>query len=393
MGVHGDVASIAQFAGTRARARQAAEADPYMFILVGVLALFGLVTIWSAGGALPITLGSPVTRQAFYLVVGIGVMALMASNNYRFLKSLAVPIYAACVVLLLAVPFIGTEIAGATRWILIGPISFQPSDVAKLAVVIGLSAFMSERHDEMDRFVNFILSGLIVFVPFALVFVEPDLGTSIVFVVIWFATLAVSKTRLLYLIGTILIAVPVALVSWRYLLQDYQRERLLLSYDPERDYFGGGFNIVQAHVTIGTGGWFGNGLTGGIQSEYQFLRVRDTDFIFAHAMSMFGFFGGLALMLCFLLLFHRMTRAVGVARDTFGQYIATGITAMLVFQTFINIGMNLGLMPVTGLPLPFISLGGTALVTNLAAIGVLQSILINRRTLAFEPGSPGLRRI
>ena len=387
------MASIAQVVGTRARARQAAEADPYMFILVGVLTVFGLVTIWSAGGALPITLGSPVTRQAFYSLVGMGAMAFMASLNYRFLKSLAVPIYAACVALLLVVPFIGTEIAGATRWIIVGPVSFQPSDVAKLAVVIGLAAFLSERHDEMDRFLNFILSGLIVFVPFALVFVEPDLGTSVVFVVIWFTMLAISKTRLLYLIGTVLIALPAALFSWRYLLLDYQKERLLLSYDPNRDYFGGGFNIVQAHVTIGTGGWFGNGLTGGIQSEYQFLRVRDTDFIFAHAMSMFGFFGGLALMLCFLLLFHRMTRAVGVARDTFGQYVATGVTAMLVFQTFVNIGMNLGLMPVTGLPLPFISLGGTALVTNLAAVGILQSILINRRTLAFEPGSPGLRRI
>ena len=364
-----------------------------MFILVGVLTVFGLVTIWSAGGAQPITLGSPVTRQAFYSLVGMGAMAFMASFNYRFLKSLAVPIYAACIALLLVVPFIGTEIAGATRWIVVGPISFQPSDFAKLAVVIGLAAFLSERHDEMDRFVNFILSGLIVFVPFALVFVEPDLGTSVVFIVIWLAIVAVSKTRLLYLIGMLLLAAPMALISWRFLLRDYQRERLLVSFDPERDYFGAGFNIVQAHVTIGTGGWFGNGLTGGIQSEYQFLRVRDTDFIFAHAMSMFGFFGGLALLLCFLLLFHRMTRTVGVARDTFGQYVATGISAMLVFQTFVNIGMNLGLMPVTGIPLPFISLGGTSLVISLAAIGVLQSILINRRVLAFEPGSPGLRRI
>ena len=387
------MASIAQVAGTRARARQAAEADPYMFVLVGVLTVFGLVTIWSAGGAQPITLGSPVTRQAFYAVVGLGAMALMASTNYRFLKSLAIPIYASCIALLLVVPFIGTEIAGATRWIIIGPVSFQPSDYAKLAVVVGLSAFVAERHDEMDRFINFVISGLIVFVPFALVFVEPDLGTSVVFVAIWFTVLAVSRTRLLYLIGTVLLSLPIALFSWRFLLQDYQRERMLVSFDPERDYFGGGFNIVQAHVTIGTGGWFGNGLTGGIQSEYQFLRVRDTDFIFAHAMSMFGFFGGLALLLCFLLLFHRMTRTVGVARDSFGQYVATGITATLVFQTFVNIGMNLGLMPVTGLPLPFISLGGTSLVTNLAAIGILQSILINRRTLAFEPSSPGLRRI
>ncbi|CAN5557629.1 FtsW/RodA/SpoVE family cell cycle protein [soil metagenome] len=387
------MASIAQVAGARTRARQAAASDPYMFILVGVLALFGLVTIWSAGGAQPITLGSPVTRQAFYLIVGIGVMAVLASMNYRFLKSLAVPIYAVSIALLLVVPFVGTTINGATRWLVVGPISFQPSDFAKLAVVLALAAFLSERHDEMDRFFNFIISGLIVFLPFGLVFIEPDLGTSFVFVVIWFLMLAVSKTRILYLIGTVLLAIPAAFFSWRFLLQDYQRDRLLVSYDPQRDYFGAGFNIVQAHVTIGTGGWFGNGLTGGIQSEYQFLRVRDTDFIFAHAMSMFGFFGGLALMLCFVLLFHRMIRTVGVARDTFGQYVATGVTAMLVFQTFINIGMNLGLMPVTGLPLPFISLGGTALVTNLAAIGVLQSILINRRALAFEPGSPGLRRI
>jgi rod shape determining protein RodA len=195
------------------------------------------------------------------------------------------------------------------------------------------------------------------------------------------------------MIGVSLLAPLVGLFAWAYLLHPWQKDRLLVSYDPERDYFGTGFNIVQAHVTIGTGGWFGNGLTGGVQSEYQFLRVRDTDFIFAHAMSMFGFFGGLALFLVFLLLFHRMIRVAGVARDTFGQYVAVGITAMIAYQTFINIGMNLGLMPVTGIPLPFISLGGTSLVTNFVAIGILQSILINRRALAFEPSSPGLRRI
>ena len=364
-----------------------------MVVLVGVLTVFGLVTIWSAGGAQPITLGSAVTRQAFYAVVGMGAMAFMASLNYRFLKSLAIPIYAVSILLLLAVPFFGTTIGGATRWLVFGPVSFQPSDFAKLAAVIALAAFLSERHDEMDSIVNFVLSGAIMFLPFALIFVEPDLGTSVVFVVIWLATLLVSRTRVLYLIGVVLLAVPVALVSWRFALQEYQRNRLLVSYDPQRDYFGDGFNIVQAHVTIGTGGWFGNGLTGGIQSEYQFLRVRDTDFVFAHAMSMFGFFGGLALLLVFLLLFHRMIRSIGVARDTFGQYVATGICAMLIFQTFVNIGMNVGLMPVTGLPLPFVSLGGTSLVINLAGIGILQSILINRRSLAFEPGSPGLRRI
>jgi rod shape determining protein RodA len=387
------MASIAQVMVARTRARHAAESDPYMFILVGVLALFGLVTIWSAGGAQPITVGSTVTRQAFYGVVGLSVMVAVASLNYRFLKSLAIPIYAGTLLVLLAVPFVGTSIGGATRWIYIGPISFQPSDLAKLAVVIALAAFLSERHDEMDSLLNFIISGLIVALPFGLVFVEPDLGTSGVFTIIWFVMLLVSKTRTLYMIGVSLLAPLVGLFAWAFLLHPWQKDRLLVSYNPERDYFGTGFNIVQAHVTIGTGGWFGNGLTGGVQSEYQFLRVRDTDFIFAHAMSMFGFFGGLALFLVFLLLFHRMIRVAGVARDTFGQYVAVGITAMIAYQTFINIGMNLGLMPVTGIPLPFISLGGTSLVTNFVAIGILQSILINRRALAFEPSSPGLRRI
>lgn len=387
------MASIAQVAGARTRARTTAEADTYMYALVALLTLFGLVTIWSATGSNAISLGAAVTRQAFYAVVGFLAMTVLASVHYRFLKSFAIPIYLGAIALLLALPVIGTTAGGSTRWIYIGPVSFQPSDIAKLAVVIALASFLSERHDQMDRFINFVLAGLIVFVPFALVYIQPDLGTSVVFVIIWLVMMIISKTRLLYLFGVLLAALPFSLFAWQFLLQDYQRDRLLVSFDPYRDYFGAGFNIVQAQVTIGTSGWFGHGLGGGLQSEYEFLRVQETDFIFAHAMSMFGFVGGLALFVIFLMLFHRMTRVIGVARDSFGQYVAGGITAMIVFQTFVNIGMNLGLMPVTGIPLPFISLGGTSLVTNLMAIGILQSIVINRRALAFQPRSPGMRRI
>lgn len=370
-----------------------ADSDPFMFVLVGVLSLFGLVAIWSADGAGPITLGSNVVRQAMYGAVGVVAMGVLASVNYRFLKSFAIPLYLATIALLLALPVLGTNIDGSTRWFIVGPFSFQPSDFAKLAVIIALAAFVSDRHDQMRRPHNFVLSGLIVFVPFCLVYLQPDLGTSIVFVVVWLSIMVVSKTRMLYLAGILLLSVPFCLVAWEFLLHDYQRDRLLVSFDPQRDYFGAGFNIIQAQVAVGTSGWFGHGLTGGLQSEYEFLKVRETDFIFAHAMSMFGFVGGIALFLVFLMLFHRMTGVVGVARDTFGQYVAVGITSMVVFQSFVNIGMNLGLMPVTGITLPFISLGGTSLVTNLAAIGILQSILIHRRALAFQPRSPGLRRI
>lgn len=374
----------ARAARSRSARLQVAQYDPYLMVLVVVLTVFGLVTIWSAEGGGVITLGSPVLRQGVYAAGGLVAMAILTNLDYRYLKSFAVVIYLGTLLLLASLLVIGTNIGGAVRWIQVGPVSFQPSEVAKLGVIITLAAFIGERHEEMDRLANFLLSIAIVVVPMALVFQQPDLGTSVVFGAIWLGMVLMSSTRWLYLIGTGLAFIPFSLFAWKFLLHDYQKDRLLVSYDPNRDYFGQGFNIVQAQVTIGSAGWFGHGLTGGTQSEFQLLRVRTTDFIFAHAMSMFGFIGGLALFLAFALLLWRMSRVIGLSRDVFGQQLAVGVMAMVFFQTFVNIGMNLGLMPVTGIPLPFISLGGTSLFTLLASIGVLQSVVLNNRRLGFQ---------
>jgi rod shape determining protein RodA len=375
--------------GARGRARpsttQPSELDPFMLVLVAVLTMFGLVTIWSADGGGTITLGSQVIRQVMFAIAGTIAMVVLATVHYRFLKSFAAVIYFASVGLLVALMVVGTNISGSTRWIYIGPISFQPSEIAKLGVIIALAAFISERRDEMDRLHNFLITVAIVGVPGLLVFTQPDLGTTAVFGVVWFAMLAMSSTRMIYLVGVLLASIPSSLFAWRYLMHDYQKDRLLVSYDPYRDYFGDGFNIIQAQVTIGSAGWFGHGLTGGTQSEFQLLSVRTTDFVFAHAMSMFGFIGGIALFFTFMLLLWRMLRTVGIAHDTFGQQLAVGITVMIFFQMFVNIGMNLGIMPVTGIPLPFISLGGTSLFVTLASIGILQSIVMNHRRLGFQP--------
>ena len=376
--------SIASARSTRLRVKSTTEIDTYMLVVVGILTLFGLVAIWSADGAGAVTLGSNVARQAMFGFVGVIAMVSLASINYRFIRSFAIAIYALTLFVLAIVPFVGTNIGGSTRWIYLGPIGFQPSEFAKLGVLLALAAFLAERHHEMDRFSNYLLSLLLVGVPTAMVYLQPDLGTSAVFGIIWFAMMLVSRARIIYLVGSVLAAAPVAIFGWYFIMQDYMKDRLLISFNPERDYFGDGFNIVQAHVTIGTSGWFGHGLTGGAQSEYQFLRVRTTDFIFAHAMSMFGFVGGIALFAAFILLFMRMSRVVTLSRDNFGQYIAVGVLAMYVFQTFVNIGMNIGLMPVTGIPLPLISLGGSSLVVNLASIGILQSIVLHHRRLAFQ---------
>lgn len=360
------------------------EHDPFMIVLVGVLTVFGLVTIWSADGGGPIAFNSPVTRQAIYAMFGVAAMFALSRINYRFLRAFAVVLYLGTLVLLASLAVIGTNVAGATRWIFVGPISFQPSELAKLTVTIALAAFIAERHDEMDRLYNYLISIMLVAVPMGLVFLQPDLGTTGVFAAIWFAMLAMSSTRVLYLVGTVLLSIPGSFVAWNFLMQPYQKDRLLVSFDPNRDYFGQGYNIIQAQVTIGSAGWFGHGLTGGSQSEFELLGVRTTDFIFAHAMSMFGFVGGIALFLTFALLLWRMSRTATIARDVFGQQLAIGITAMIFFQTFVNVGMNLGMMPVTGIPLPFISLGGTSLMTLLASIGVMQSIILHHRKLGFQ---------
>jgi rod shape determining protein RodA len=182
----------------------------------------------------------------------------------------------------------------------------------------------------------------------------------------------------------LVLCVPLALFAWEFLLQDYQRSRLLISLDPFKDASGEGYNIIQAQYTIGSGGLWGAGLEGGTQSRLELLKVRESDFIFAHASGMFGFVGMIALFSLFVVLLWRCLRVAETARDTFGQAIAVAFSAVLFYQAFVNIGMNIGLMPVTGITLPFVSQGSSSLWTFLIGIGVLQSILIHHRKLAFQ---------
>ncbi|HQX63151.1 MAG TPA: FtsW/RodA/SpoVE family cell cycle protein, partial [Thermomicrobiales bacterium] len=243
------MASIAGMRAARARTGAWSEIDPFIVVLVIVLNLFGLVTIWSATGGDSSLLRSEVTRQAFYFVSGMVAMFALASVNYKFLKSFAAVVYLASIALLVAVFAIGTTIGGSTRWIFLGPLSFQPSEVAKLATIIALAAFISERHDEMDRLSNFLISIAIAAVPMGLVFIQPDLGTTGVFAAIWLGMILMSSTRLLYIVALFLLAIPGAVFAWFRLLQDYQKDRLLISFDPARDYFGQGYNMIQARIT------------------------------------------------------------------------------------------------------------------------------------------------
>jgi len=353
-----------------------------MYIVVVTLALtgFGILTIYSANGAQPLTPGSLPVRQFIYFVVGVGLMVGFSLLDYRIFRGVAPVIYLGGIFLLAAVLAVGTTIGGSRRWFNLKLTLFQPSEAAKLAVIIGLAAFISSRGAAMARWYNFLLSLGIVAVPALLIYKQPDLGTALVFVAIWVAMMGISRTRLIYFAGLLVAAAPTAVLLWKH-LPYYQKSRFDAFLNPSSptNIQGEGYNIIQAQRSIAGGGVAGNGIHGGIQSDYGFLKVRTTDFIFAHAAAMFGFLGCLALITLFMMLTWRYSKVVMTAGDSFGQLIAMGITAQLLFQVVINIGMNARMMPVTGVPLPFISYGGTQLWTLLVGQGLMQSILMRHQ--------------
>jgi len=354
--------------------------DLYMAVVTLALVTFGMLALYSADGAGPLRFGSLPVKQFTFFVLGMGLMVLFALTDYRVFQRFAWVLYGASILMLLAVARFGYVVLGARRWFDFGSITLQPSELTKIAVAITLAAFIANRGEKMREWYNFLLSLAIVIVPAALVYREPDLGTALVFFAIWAGAMSVSKARPWYFLALVAAIIPASILAWKH-LPDYQRTRLDAFLDPtsKQNIRGEGFNIVQAVNSTSSGGLTGQGLKGGTLSDYNYLAVRTTDFIFAHAASMFGFLGCLALITLFLLLIWRYTKVIGLAGDTFGQVLAAGLTAHVLFQTVVNICMNIRLLPVTGVPLPFISYGGTALWVLLVGQGLMQSILVRHQ--------------
>jgi rod shape determining protein RodA len=372
------------------RERTWRNADPAMLVITLLLIGFGLLTVFSADGQ-QLGLTAAATKQFLFAAIGGALMLALATFDYRLLRILALPIYIVALLLLVIVLFKGSTIGGATRWIDLGPITFQPSEVAKLAAIIVLSGFVSFRGERMRGPFSFAASGILAALPAGLVFIEPDLGTALIFVAIWLGIMSVSRTRMLYLLACVIAAFPLYWVAWngipghnKPLFQDYQKDRLTCFNHPERDTLDFCANVVQARITIGQAGLTGHRFadTAIINQDLR-LAVSTTDFAFAYATGNFGFIGALALFTLYLLLIWRYLRVAHLARDEFGRLIAIGAASLMLFQAFVNIGMNAGILPVVGIPLPFISAGGTPVVTLLVTQGILQSILMHRHTLTF----------
>lgn len=354
--------------------------DLVLLLITLALIAYGLAMVYSAtfDPELPTGIDPLVSRHAIAAVIGLIVLIVMVSVDYRILANLGIPLFISAVGLLLVVMVLGRLAHGAQRWIDLGGFQFQPSEPAKLFMIAVLAKYFADNRERITQLRHVLISLAIVSVPAGLTLVQPDLGTCLVYLAIWFGMVVVAGLRLrhfLYLVGAMVAAAPFA---W-LVMPEYMRSRIHIFLNPESEPLGAGYNVIQAIISVGAGGMTGQGFLSGTQGQLHYLRVRYADFIFAVLAEELGFVGALVLFGLFALLFYRAMRIAILSSESFGRLLAVGILSMLAFQFFVNVGMNVGLLPVTGIPLPFISFGGTSLVTVLAAIGVLESIVMRHR--------------
>jgi rod shape determining protein RodA len=377
-------------ARSRARARETSflrKLDWVLLFAVAALVVYGLWAI--AGITKKDVTGDPnyyVVRQGLFALIGAGGMVAMTLLEPGFWRKHARLVYGLIVAVLIIAPLFGTEVRNTRRWIDIGPFRFQPSEFGKLLLVLFLAAFLAERGKRIaERETTMTATGLAL-LPVVLVFLQPDFGTAIVYVAILGATLFVAGTRwsqIAALLG--LGALGAAFVLWIGpainidILKEYQRQRIVGFTNPSQDPGGSTWNITQSITAVGAGGPTGRGVEGATQTNYNYLPEHATDFAFASLAEQRGFLGATILLLLYLLVIWRAIKVITLARDAFAAIAAGGIAFALLIQIFINVGMTVGMAPITGIPLPFVSVGGSSMVANLLAIGVLQSICVRRR--------------
>jgi rod shape determining protein RodA len=350
--------------------------DVQLVVYALALAIIGLLMAWTnstIGG--PLAAGSTFTRGLMWFAVAMVAFTVSAAFDYRWLRTFSWLLYLVNIGLLLVTMAIGIEINGAQRWVSVAGLTFQFSEISKVLMIAVLAAFLAGRQDRLKSLSTLIGAGLLTLPPFVLIMIQPDLGSALVLVAIMLGALFLSGASLRWMaLGgvAVIAALPVA---WSLLL-DYQKLRVLSFLNPTSDPTGAGFQVAQAQIAVGSGGIFGKGLTAGAASGL--LPVQSTDFAFAVLLEELGFIGGVVVFLLFIGLIWRVLVIGWRSESVFGVAFAGGTAAMVIFQMLVNAGMVAGMMPVTGIPLPFITHGGASLVSTAIALGLLQSISIRR---------------
>ena len=346
------------------------RADLLQVLAASTLALLGVMTVFSAG--------ADWARQSLWVLVGAAAYVAATAFDYRRLLPPAPVLYACMLLLLVAVHLVGRTALGARRWLSVAGFPLEPSELSKLLLVLTLAAFLSRAPSLSWR--RFALVLVLAAPPALLILSQPDLGTTIVFVAILLGMLFLGGARPAHF-ASLAIAALVAIPALPLVLHGYQRRRLEIFLDPSSDPLGAGYNLLQARIAVGAGGFFGQGLLHGLQGQLGFVPERATDFVFAIFAEQFGLLGSLVLLAIFGTLLIRVLKAAAVAPDRFGELVAGGVFVMVLVQVVENVGMNVGALPIAGIPLPLISYGGSATITTLAALGIVQSVVVRRRTI------------
>ena len=371
--------------------------DFWLLGAVALLTIFGITMIQSAiAGNIELIEANTVQKQIVFAVSGFVVMIIVAMIDYRLLAALSRPLYFGMAILLAVLNLVGGPLFGSTRWFRLGPILIQPSELAKIVMIVVLADFFTQNRDRIHEVQTIIRSFLWALGLTIWIVLQPDLSTSIVIFVIWAALLWAAGLELKHLLiaggaglGVLVIGVPLLVLNYdptneNGLIKPYQIERILNFVAPAEDArFGSIYNVQQALISIGSGGWFGQGYESGSQVQLRFLKVRHSDFIFSALSQEFGFAGVIFVLGLMFFIIWRCLRAARLAADTFGALICYGVATLLTFQAVVNIGMNLNLLPVTGLVLPFVSYGGSSLLSMLLGIGLVESVILRHKALEF----------
>ncbi len=361
-----------------------AHLDWPLAVASGVLILFGLVALASVTVAKSPPDWSTFTQQGMFVGVGLVLFIGAVLVDYRTIRGLSTVAYIFAVLLLLGVLRFGREIRSTTGWFVVAGVSFQPVELAKLLWIIAFSAYLARFARAFDQWRHLLISGGFVAVLIGLVLLQPDLGSAVVLGGIFLGLLLMANIRGRQIAILLTLLVVLGTVSYAFLLRDYQKDRIQQVFQPEADPLGQGYNVTQALIAVGSGQLFGRGFGQGTQSQLNFLPEQQTDFIFAVLAEEFGFVGVLLLLGSFGVVLVRTLTIGRHAREDFGAFLCAGVAIGYAVQVGINVGMNVGLFPVAGIPLPFVSAGGSSMVASLLALGMVQSVAVRRRTSGLE---------
>ena len=349
------------------------EFDWFLFILTALIAMFGIINVYSATRSYGTI--SNVVVQSFAVVLGLVLMILISRFDYEQFKNLVKPIYIFALFILVIVLFFGvTGEWGARSWIRFGSIGIQPAEFAKVCFILTFSYHLSKVQDKINK--PLIILGLLVHmgVLVGLIMLEPDLGSALVFLFIFVCLMFTAKLSWKYIVPITALAIASLPFIYKYALSEYQQKRIQVFFNPDLDPLNRGYNVIQSKIAVGSGQLWGKGFLQGTQNQMGYLPTKNTDFIFSVVSEEWGFIGAVILVIALFTLIYRCLKIAQKADNSYGRYICVGVAAMFLFHVFENVGMCIGLMPVTGIPLPLISYGGTSVVTNMIAIGLVLSV-------------------